>query len=621
MTARLKAIALWMTPPALGLLLYWGGLTAWFQKDDFALLGFPLLRAQGASLAWVLFTPIAQGTIRTLSERIYFLSLTNLFGLHPLPFRLVAYLTFAAATVLLQSVGTRLTGSRAGGWWAAILWTVNAAIATPLAWTAVYYELLCAVFFLLDIWLLLRFIDTGKARFLLAQWGTFLLGFFVLELNVVYPALATVLVLCIAPRMLRKVLPMFLASAAYMAVHFWVAPLPASGPYKLYWDWHIIPTLFTYVNWSFGTGWLRVLGIDSLSFRSLLALLFAAGLGAVLVAKLRRREWIVLLFPAWVVIVLAPLLPLRFHMMYEYLTVPTIGLALWGGAAAVEGWTADGWKRACTIILMQLYLAVSIPVGFAVTASFHDRSFRIRNLFQGVEALRRDHPDRKVLLKGVNTEILNDVLDHRAFRLIGINEVYVVPEDEPELKKGVMPLNAPSYFIDPQNERRALSMNRAVVYDIGSGSVIDITPQYKNALTAAGESMIPSAVEIGDELNAAQLGPTWYPSEGHYRWMPKHATLTLHGPSGPAEKLYLDGFAPGAALRGGPMRVSVSADGEPLGSQTVSRADSDFDLVFDLPAKLVGKSAVVFDLELDRSFHFPGDIRELGLIFSMAAIR
>jgi hypothetical protein len=273
------------------------------------------------------------------------------------------------------------------------------------------------------VWLLLRFIDTGKLRFFFAQWFTFLLGFFVLELNVVYPAIATLVVLCIAPRMVRKVVPMFLASAAYMAVHFWAVPLPASGPYKLYWDWHIIPTLFKYVNWSLGTGWLRVLEINSPVIRVFLAALLAAGLGAWLVSKLRRREWIALLYPAWFVIVLAPLLPLRFHMSYEYLTVPTIGFALWGGAAIVDGWAGDGWTRGSTLILVQLYLAISIPVGVAVTASFHERSIRIRNLFQGIEALTREQHDRKVLLKGVTTEILNDVLDHRAFRLIGLNEV------------------------------------------------------------------------------------------------------------------------------------------------------------------------------------------------------
>ena len=104
--------------------LYWGGLTAWFQRDDFAMLSLRTLLANSRSLSWVLFAPVAQGTIRTLSER-----------------RAAAFLTFAAALVLLQEVCTKLTGSRAAGFWAAIFWLVNGALAIPLSWTAVVYEL------------------------------------------------------------------------------------------------------------------------------------------------------------------------------------------------------------------------------------------------------------------------------------------------------------------------------------------------------------------------------------------------------------------------------------------------------------------------------------------------
>jgi hypothetical protein len=607
-------LARWLSPPLLALLLYWQGLTAWFQKDDFAWLGLRLLRQQGHSLASVLFTPYAQGTVRTLSERLYYLPLSQLFGLNPLPFRLVALLTFMAATVLLQMVGTRLTGSRAAGWCAAMLWTVSAALATPLAWSAVYYELLCALFFLVDVWLLLRYIDTGDRRFFLAQWATFLLGFLVLEINVVYPAIATVIALCCAPRLLRKILPMFLASAAYMAIHFWAAPLPTSGPYKLYWDLRIVSTLFTYLNWSYGTGWLRLIRINSSTLRLILAILLSAGLGAFLWSKLRRREGIVLLFPAWFVIVLSPLLPLRFHMQYEYLTVPLIGLALWAGWAAVSGWSAGGWTRACTLLLLAIYVGVSIPVGLAVTTSFHDRSLRIRDLFSRIEATTHDHPDRPLLLKGVNEEIFNDVLIHRAFRLIGVDNVFVLPENLAELQRGVFLPGWEAFFLDPEGVRRELNENGATVYDLSGGTVADVTSQYKS-------SLLSSSVEMGSDSSAAQLGPTWYPREGSYRWMPKQATVTLRGPTAPSEKLYINGFCPKIALQSGPVKITIAADGEPLLPAIIRQPDSGFELSFNLPAGLTGKPAVVFQMELDKTFRAPGDARELGLIVSSIAIR
>src|SRR5262245_23771522 len=126
----------WLGPPLLLLALYWSGLTAWFQKDDFNWLALREHVDSWSSFWWALFAPLAQGTIRTLSERVFFMSFSYLFGLHALPFRMVAFLTQSASLILLSSVCFKLTGSRAAGFWAAILWTVNSALAIPLAWTA-----------------------------------------------------------------------------------------------------------------------------------------------------------------------------------------------------------------------------------------------------------------------------------------------------------------------------------------------------------------------------------------------------------------------------------------------------------------------------------------------------
>src|SRR5258708_10228788 len=154
--------------------LYWPGLTAWFQMDDFAWLG---LRGEVHSwhdFWWALFAPLAQGTIRTLSERIFFMSFSSVFGMNPLPYRCLAFLTYAASIVVLSAVCARLTGSRAAGFWAAVLWTVSSALAIPLSWTSVYYELLCSFFLLLCFWFLLRYVETSEGRFYFAQLVTFI---------------------------------------------------------------------------------------------------------------------------------------------------------------------------------------------------------------------------------------------------------------------------------------------------------------------------------------------------------------------------------------------------------------------------------------------------------------
>src|SRR5260370_629418 len=143
---RAKTIAYWATPPLLALLLYWPGLMSWFQMDDFAWLNLRNLVHSWSDLRWALFAPLSQGTIRTLSERVFFMSFYSLFGMNPLPYHSLAFLTCAGNLVLITAVCRRLTGSRAAGYWAAILWVVNSAVAVVLSWTAIYYEMLCSFF-------------------------------------------------------------------------------------------------------------------------------------------------------------------------------------------------------------------------------------------------------------------------------------------------------------------------------------------------------------------------------------------------------------------------------------------------------------------------------------------
>ncbi len=343
MNSRLRAIAYWSSAPLLMLALYWPGLLAWFQKDDFAWLGLRGLVHNPRDLAWALFAPLAQGTIRTLSERAVNLSFVSLFGFRALPFRCLAFVTCIAAISMLAAVATKISGSRAVGFCSAIFWTLNSAIAIPLAWTAVYYELAWPFWLLTMFWLLLRYDETGERRFFIAQCAMFVLGFFVLEMNVVYPAIAAAYALATGKRaLLIKVIPLFAISLLYTAIHFYFAPLPSSGPYKMHWDLGVISTLIQYWGWALGPGLGRLIGIVSTAIRSTLVWTLTAGLFAFLIRAKRdaasTRAWF---FPAWFLITLCPLLPLHDHIDMEYLTAPTLGLAMWAGWATVAAWRAE----------------------------------------------------------------------------------------------------------------------------------------------------------------------------------------------------------------------------------------------------------------------------------------
>src|SRR5262245_47222223 len=118
---RARSAAYWIAPSLLCLILYWPSLTAWFRADDFAWLGAGLYDRNSHDLLVSLFGPKAQGTIRPLSERAFFMLGFRLFGLDAFPFRVVVFATHFANLVLAVAVGARLTGSRAAGLCAAVL--------------------------------------------------------------------------------------------------------------------------------------------------------------------------------------------------------------------------------------------------------------------------------------------------------------------------------------------------------------------------------------------------------------------------------------------------------------------------------------------------------------------
>src|SRR5437867_3940106 len=120
---------LWVPAAVLCLVLYYPGLTAWFQRDDFAWLNMASRASTGNDLWRALFQPAAQGTIRPLSERAFFISFFAMFGANALPFHLWAFVTQLANLFLLSRIAQRLTGSAAAAISAPVLWVGNHSLA------------------------------------------------------------------------------------------------------------------------------------------------------------------------------------------------------------------------------------------------------------------------------------------------------------------------------------------------------------------------------------------------------------------------------------------------------------------------------------------------------------
>ena len=85
-------------------LLYKYTFRAWFQADDFAWLGLRLQVHNWHDFWRAMFTPLAGGSVRPLTDRAFFLAFSTLFGIHALPYRIAIYVIQLSAIALLGVV-------------------------------------------------------------------------------------------------------------------------------------------------------------------------------------------------------------------------------------------------------------------------------------------------------------------------------------------------------------------------------------------------------------------------------------------------------------------------------------------------------------------------------------
>jgi len=526
--------SVWLVVPVLLLVvLYWPGLTAWFYQDDFGWLNLRHDVHSARDLAAALLAPKAHGNMRPLGENAYWLGLSAIFGVTPLPFHIVTFLTQAASLLLLGSIVRRLVAWQPAGLCAQILWLVNPGLAPAMGWSSIYNQVLSGFFFLLAFYFLMRHLETGRRKHEVAHWIAFVLGLGALEINVVYPALAALYVAFHARPYLKRILPMFAVSAAVVMAHFYFAPPAHAGVYAPRLDGLIAMSLWTYWRWAIGTP------------PTWAALLVAAGVIALIVWGLRRGDSTALLAASWYVFPLLPYLVLPQHKMDYYLAVPSIGIAMLGAYAAAiacSGWQAEarptrtvraalGWTRRSLIPLVILIYAVgSVRASWTQTVWLHARAERVEDLVLGVEEIHEAAPAKIILLEGIDPELFWSGVADLPFRAKSIPGVYLAPGSEAIL---------PAAYVLPQAiAKRALAANRAVVYR-SDGQMLHNETAHAGASWTDDE---PRFVNIGDPVFGDYVGTGWREATDGYRRLDGTGTVRIAAPRNPTESLYIGVF-------------------------------------------------------------------------------
>jgi hypothetical protein len=588
------------------LLVFHRALQCWFVQDDFASLRWQV--HSFSDIARLFTEPKAQGTIRPFSEDFFFAVFRRLFGLNALPYKVWVFLTQMANLALLWGVARRLLPSRPVAMLAPLVWGVNLALVAPLGWTSAYNQVLCSFIYLASFLLFLRHVETGRWSFYAAQWGTFLVGFGVLETIVAYPAVVLAYCALEARKHTWKAVPLLVPSAVYSGIHLWLIPRAATGPYVTHFDLRMVSGLGDYWTWVLGP--VRFAAIAGFKEGTGLALVLAltAGLGVAWWRADGAGHRVALFGLAWFVITLGPVLPLPDHRLDYYLTVPAIGLGLTVAALASHV------PRAAVVAWLAVYVACSVGYVRYGMRSIYERSQAARVLIEGVTEIRRLHPGQAILLTGVDERLFYAALYDRGPLAAGLQDVFLAPSgnairDQP----GHLPVDA--YRLPASVAAGALRGQEAVVYRIAGNRFRNITNAYRYVESRSLAVEPPRRVDVGLPYMAGQLGPGWFGIQQSHRWMGRRAEVRVAGPRTPGERLRVEAIYP-EHLNLGPIKLAVAVNGVPVGEFTVHDRRSERQ-EFALPPALVGQQEITVRLETDRTFRPADDPRELGLAFGV----
>jgi hypothetical protein len=603
---------------ALLLLAYRKVFDLWFRADDFAWLGLRLPVRDFASGLRAFFEPQAQGTVRFLSERLFFITLSSIYGEDPTPFRIVSVLTHCAVLLLLGGLVYRLTRSMLGAAIAACLWIVNPGVAVTMCWLTTYNQPLAGA-------LMLGALHCFLSRRMRWCWTLYLLGFGALEINLVLPAILLAYAWLLDRPRIRETLPFFLPSAAFALLHLFVIPKTPNPMYQLYFDGALPQTLHRFWLWALGP--LRYVDLSSASplWHRLgsTALTFLALY--LLALPIRKKELRVLwFFFLWFLLTLAPVLPLKNHFEDYYLAAPGIGLAAFWGMGVVSLWRQRWrWGIAAATLILLFSVYPLLKVRGLVIRWYGVQTAKVETAVQALREAHRRNPDKILLVTGVDNDLFWSGFAHEPFRLWGISSIFLAPDAVSELLQSIPGEDASRFVLGETDARFLLDRGGALVYQVTPDRIRNVTPRYRDGVAPNLAAGLPSYVDLGNPVFQELLGGGWYPIQvAGQRWMSQRADLRLAGPSRRGERLQVFGFCHERYLASrGPGELRITANGIALPPIPVTRGNAPFEAELPLPDALAGAKVLELKIDAGRSFRLAPDERDLALVFGRFMLR
>jgi hypothetical protein len=334
---------------------------------------------------------------------------------------------------------------------------------------------------------------------------------------------------------------------------------------------------------------------------------------------IRKRQYLAVFCLGWFFIVLAPVLPLKNHITDYYLFIPTIGLAILAGWGLTVAWRAGTGFRVAAVCAALMYAAPSIWMAHGMTREYFVTSRRAAEFIRRVAYAHRLHPDKALLIRGVDNSLFWAVFWDNPFQIFGRNKIYLTAETEKELEPFPEMGTLTRFFLPDPVALASIRARETVVYELVGLRLRNITPLYEKMLEYKDRLEQPRLVRIGEPMYAAQLGAGWWEPEGNHRWMSDRAALRIRGPSSDTSELIVTGVCPPQHMNRGPLTLSLKANGRLAGESRIAES-GQFTLHYPLPDELTGQSSLQLELATDRTLNFPPDMRRLGVAISTVEV-
>ncbi len=596
---RLKHLFPILFPVFLALYLYRRSFRIWFLRDDFAWLGLRLSIGDFGDFLHAMFAPMAQGTIRFLSERAFFLGFESVFGLESLPMRIWMFATLGAALALLTLVTERLTGSRWIGMAAAIFWSLNFGVSVAMSWLSSYNQILISALMLGALYAMMR----GRVGW---AWACYLLGFGALESVIMLPVILLAWAWLYERSRVRAVLPMFGPAAFFAMAHVWWIPKPDTGnTYRMFFDASLLGSVGIYWRWMLGAVKLSAFSADYLWMEWPALLGGTTLLAATLWLGWRRRDAAPWFGLALSLAAMAPMLPLREHRSDYYLASGSIGIMILFASALKLFPMEARWVLA---LCLGSYLYPSYLLQRDLFEYYLESTGGARVIVRGAMQAHALHPEQLIVLDGISAEMFRNTVADDGLRLISGGKLRIAPGN------GVP---GSPWVLSPEATRTALEKNLARIYRLEGPKLRDVTREWEQTRGPELAGGFAPEVFAAEAAFASQFVEGWYAPADGSRWMSGRAMVRLGGgPYGAGATIRLRGFVPPAL---GETKIRVSLEKDVLGERTV--APGEFVLEWAVPEAWRKESVLPLWIESAKTMRPPGDGRVLSIVFGEIGVR